>query len=198
RRAMEFVPRHPHAIPPTTSPDRLSCGAAVRRSGPVSPPARVPARAGTPLGHRQTDPTPGRSPPAAWRGAASCRALPSPHQRWRTATWDNAGAYEPLPAGGTPLRMGLSTLCTQRLPVQPQGNLHGRLPERRAADGEGLGGRMLIEPIAPHRARLGYRDMEEPPLQKVRHGQRHPLERGRPRFDSLVPCAIGEGDAVAV
>jgi hypothetical protein len=44
--------------------------------------------------------------------------------------------------------MGLSTLGTQRLPVQADGDLHGRLPERRAADGEGLGVRLLIQPIA--------------------------------------------------
>jgi len=32
---MEFVPRHPHAIPPVTGPDRLPCGAVVRRLDPL-------------------------------------------------------------------------------------------------------------------------------------------------------------------
>ena len=44
------------------------------------------------------------------------------------------------------------------------------MPKRRAADGEGLGVRLMIQPIAPHHARLGHWNMEEPPLQKVRHG----------------------------
>src|SRR5215510_9113418 len=36
--AMEFVPRHPYAIPPATGPDdRLPGGAVVRRLGPLSP-----------------------------------------------------------------------------------------------------------------------------------------------------------------
>jgi hypothetical protein len=35
--------------------------------------------------------------------------------------------------------MGLPTLGTHRLPVQTQGDLYGRLPKRRAADGEGRG-----------------------------------------------------------
>ena len=103
---MEFVPRHPHAIPPPTSPDRLSWGAAVRRSGPVSPPDRVPARAETPRGHRQTHHTPD-CPLAACRVSASCRVLPSQHQRGRTATRDDTRTHEPLATGGTPLRMGL-------------------------------------------------------------------------------------------
>ena len=87
---------------------------------------------------------------------------PSPREDTRT--------YEQLTTGGTPLRMGLPTLRTQRLPVQTHGDLHGRLPECRAADGQGLGVRLMIQPIAPHHARLGHRDMEEPPLQEGRHG----------------------------
>jgi hypothetical protein len=83
--------------------------------------------------------------------------------------------------------MGLPTLRTHRLPVQTPGDLHGRLSKRRAADGQGLGVRMMIQPIAPHHARLGHGDMEEPPLQKVRHGQRHALGRGGPRVGFLRP-----------
>src|SRR4029077_7950928 len=58
RRSMEFGPLHPHALPPATGPDRLPCGAAVRRPGPLSPPYRFPAHGGTPPGHRQTHHSP--------------------------------------------------------------------------------------------------------------------------------------------
>src|SRR5215831_58848 len=109
---MEFVLRHPHAFPPATSPDRLPWGAAIRRPDPGSPPDRVPARAGTPLGHRQTDYPPGCSLPAAWRGSASGRALLSPYRWWRTPARDHAGVHQELSAGGTPLGMGLPTLRT--------------------------------------------------------------------------------------
>ena len=94
--------------------------------------------------------------------------------------------------------MGFPTLGTQRLPVQTHGDLYGRLPKCRAADGQGLGVPLMIQPIAPHHARLGHWDMEEPPLQKGRHGQGHPLGRGRPRLGVLLPGAIGEGDAVTI
>src|SRR4029453_13294034 len=74
---MEFVPRHPHAIPPATSPDRLPCGAAVRRPSPLSSPDRVPAHGGTPPGHRQTT-TPltdlPRPPVVCWPHAARSSA----------------------------------------------------------------------------------------------------------------------------
>src|SRR5215471_9446899 len=43
-----------------------------------------------------------------WSGSPgeriSCRALPSQHQRGRTATRDDTRAHEPLATGGTPLR----------------------------------------------------------------------------------------------
>jgi hypothetical protein len=195
---MEFGPRHPHAIPPPTSPERLACGAAVRRSGPVSPPDRVPARAGTPLGHRQTDHPPGRSPPAACRVPASCRALPSPSRWWRTPARDHAGAHQALSAGGTPLGMGLPTLRTHGLPVQGWGGLHRRLPEGGAAGGPCRSVGMLGEAIRPHHPRLRHRDLAEPPLQKVRHGPRHLVGRGGPRVGLRLPRARGAGDAGAV
>ena len=94
--------------------------------------------------------------------------------------------------------MGLPTLGTHRLPVQTSGDLQGRLPKRRAAGGEGRGVAWMVQPVSPHHARLGHRDMEEPPLQKVGHGQGHPLGRGGRRVGLLLPCAIGEGDAVTV
>src|SRR5262252_6584299 len=97
---MEFVPQPPHALPPATGPDRL------------------PARAGTPRGHRQTDHPPGRSPPAACRVPASCRALLSPYGRGRTATRDDTSTHEQLTAGGTPFRMRVTPLGTHGLPVQ--------------------------------------------------------------------------------
>jgi hypothetical protein len=96
--------------------------------------------------------------------SASCRALSSQYRRRCAPTRDHTGAHEPLPAGGTPLRMGCPTLGTQRLPVQTHGDLYGRLPKCRATDGQGLGVRLMLQPRAPHHARLGHRDMEEPPL----------------------------------
>src|SRR5207237_9646845 len=97
RRAMELGPRHPRAPPPATGPASLPCGAVLRRRGPLSPPDRVPACGGTPPGHRQTHHTPDRPPLAACRVSASCRALPSPHQRGRTATRDDTRTHEQLP-----------------------------------------------------------------------------------------------------
>jgi len=135
---MEFGPRHPHALPPTTSPASLPCGAAGCRLGPLSPPDRVPARAGTPPGHRQTHHTPDRPPPAACCVSASCRTLPSQHWRRRTATRDDTRTHEQLATGGTPLGLGLPTRGTHRLPGQWHRRLHPRLPQRRAADREGL------------------------------------------------------------
>jgi len=40
--------------------------------------------------------------------------------------------------------------------------------------------------------------MEEPPLQKVRHGQPHLVGRGGPRVGFLLPGAIGESDTLTV
>jgi hypothetical protein len=195
---MEFVPRHPYAILPATGPDSLPGGAVVHSLGPLSPPDHFPACGETPPGHRQTHHTPDRLLPAACRVSASCREFPSPYRRWRTPARDNAGAHEPLPTGGTPLGMGLPTRGTHRLPGQRHRRLHRRLPERSTTDSEGLHLRRVVQPIRPHHARLRHGDMEEPPLQKVRHGQRHPLGRGGPRVGLLLPRARGEGDAGAV
>jgi hypothetical protein len=49
--------------------------------------------------------------------------------------------------------MGFPTLGTQRLPVQTHGNLYGRLPKCHAADGQGLGVRLMIQPLGRLRAR---------------------------------------------
>jgi hypothetical protein len=56
----------------------------------------------------------------------------------------------------------------------------------------------MVQPIRPHDPRLRHGDMQEPPVQNVRHGPRHPLERGGPRVGRLLPGARGEGDAGAV
>ena len=66
---------------------------------------------------------------------------------------DDTRTHEPLATGGTPLGMGVPTLGTHRLPVQTQGDLYGRLPKRRAADGEGCGVGRLIQPLGRLRAR---------------------------------------------
>ena len=92
--------------------------------------------------------------------------------------------------------MGLSTLGTHRLPVQTSGDL-GALAQapcgRRRGPWRGLDG--TARKPAPHAS--GAPELEEPPLQKVGHGQGHPLGRGGRRVGSS-PCAIGEGDAVTV
>src|SRR5262245_14555477 len=94
RRALEFVPRHLHTIPPATGPDRLPGGAVIRRLGPLGPPDPCPAGGETPPGHRQTHHPPDCLLPAACRVSASCRAFPSPYRRWRTTTRDDAGTHE--------------------------------------------------------------------------------------------------------
>ena len=150
---MEFVPRHPRAIPPATGPDRLPCGAVLHSPGPLSLPDRVPACGGTPPGHRQTPHPPDRPPLAACRGSVSCCALPSPHRRGRTATRDDAGTHEPLTAGGTPFRMRVAPLGTHGLPVQGWGGLQRRWSKRRAAAGQGRSVRRMIPPLGRLRAR---------------------------------------------
>ncbi len=67
--------------------------------------------------------------------------------------------------------MGLPTRGAQRLPVQTHGDLYGRLPERRPADGQGLGVRLMIQPLGRLRARsiAGL------------FPQRYLRQRGRPR-----------------
>src|SRR5215470_1600011 len=195
---MEFVPRHLHTIPPATGPDSLPGGAVVRRLGPLSPPDHCPACGETPPGHCQTHYPPDRLLPAACRVSASCRAFSSPYRRWRTATRDDAGTHEQLTAGGTPFRMRVAPLGTHGLPVQGWWGLQRRLSTRRAADGQGRGVRRMIQPVAPHDARLGHRDMEEPPLQKVRHGQGHLLAPRTRAISLLMTGATGESDAGAV
>ena len=94
------------------------------QTGPSEPPDRFPAHAGPPPGHRQAHHTPQRPPPAACRVSSSGCEIPSPFKRWRTPARDNAGAHEQLPAGGTPLGMGLPT--PGHTP-SPTGQRHGRL-----------------------------------------------------------------------
>ena len=181
---MEFGPRHPHALPPTTSPDRLSCGAAVRRSGPVSPPDRVPARAGTPRATaRQTTPWPISPSSLSWVGL-----MPRAPQPGQAGGAPRAGS-RPVHTSRCPQvghRSGwASPLRTHRLPVQGQA-LHRRLAKRGTADSQGrrLGG--MVQPVGPHDPRLGHRDMQEPALEKIGHRQRQPLGRGG-RVGLLLP-----------
>src|SRR5262252_2442626 len=89
--------------------------------------------------------------------------------------WDDTRTHEPLATGGTPLGMGLPTLGTHRLPVQPHRDHHRRLPERRAAQRQSRGLRRMVQPIAPHGPRLGYGHMQQPALEKVRDWQGQPL-----------------------
>ena len=173
---MEFVPRRFHAIPLATGPDRLPCGAAVRRPGPLRSPDRVPAPGGTPPGHRQAHHLPGRSPPAACCGSTSGRALPSQDRRWRPPAREHTGAHEPLPAGGTPLGMGLPTRGTHRLPGQGHRHLHRQLPKGGTADREGLRRRRVPQP-AP----------------AVRRGERVARRAAGPGRLPSSPAAGGEG-----
>ena len=103
---------------------------------------------------------------------------------------DDTRTHEPLATGGTPLGMALPTLRTHRLPVQTPGDLQGRLPKRRAAGGEGRGVAWMVQPVSPHHARLGHRDMEEPPL-----AERPPRARssvGERRTPRRPPPAVRE------
>jgi hypothetical protein len=161
----------------TSTPSRLPQARPASPGGPqgadlarCAPPDRLPARAGPPRGHRQTDHSPSRSPPAAWRGSASCREFPSPYRRWRTPARDHTGAHEPLPTSGTPLRMGVPPLRTHRLPVQRCWRLQRRLAQRRTTDGQGRRVAGMVQPIRPHDPRLGHRHMQQPALEKVGHG----------------------------
>ena len=56
----------------------------------------------------------------------------------------------------------------------------------------------MIQPVAPHDAPLGHRDMEEPPLQKAATGNVLRGGEAGPRVGLLLPRTRGEGDAVAV
>jgi hypothetical protein len=67
---------------------------------------------------------------------------------------DHTGAHEPLPAGGTPLRMGVPPLRTHRLPVQRGWRLQRRLAQRRTTDGQGRRVAGMVQPIRPHHPRL--------------------------------------------
>src|SRR5262249_43291453 len=154
---MEFVPRHLYTIPPATGPDSLPGGAVARGRGPRSPPDLSPACGEMPPGHRQPPPPPERLLPAACRVSASCRAFPSPYRRGRTATRDDAGTHEPLTAGGTPFRMRVAPLGTHGLPVQGWWGLHRRVSTRRAAAGQGRGGRGGGQPAGPPPAPPGGR-----------------------------------------
>ena len=191
---MEFVPRHlaMHLL----APARLPGGAVVRRLGPLSPQTiALPVERHHRATARHT--IPGPTSPAACRVSASCRECPSPYGRWRTATRDDAGTHEPLPAKRDTVPDARRPLGTHGLPVQGWWGRQRQLSQRRAADGQGRGGRRMIRPVA-RGTPLGHRDMEEPPLQKGRHGQRPPWGEGGPRVGLLLPRTRGEGDAVAV
>ena len=94
--------------------------------------------------------------------------------------------------------MGLPTLGTHRLPVQPHRDHHRRLPERRAARRQSRGLRRMVQPIASHGPRLGHRHMEQPPLEKVRDRQSHLLEPRTRAGSFLMTSATGEGDTRAI
>ena len=94
--------------------------------------------------------------------------------------------------------MGLPTLGTHRLPVQPHRDHHRRLPERRAAQRQSRSPRRMVQPIAPHGPRLGYGHMPQPALEKVRDRQRHLLEPRTRAVSFLMPRATGEGDTRAI
>src|SRR5215510_14987228 len=110
-----------------------------------------------------------------WSGSAlersACGALPRGYAGRSPSPRDDTRTHEPLATGGTPLRMGVPPLRTHRLPVQRGWHLHRRLAKLRTTDGQGRRVAGMVQPIGPHDPRLGHRHMEQPPLEKVRHGQ---------------------------
>ena len=99
----------------------------------------------------------------------SCCAFPNQSGGRSPTARDDLGAHQHLAAGWTPLRERVPVLRTHHLPVQRHGDLHGQLPERCTADGQRLSMRVMVQPIAPHRPRLGHGHMEEKALEKVRN-----------------------------
>jgi hypothetical protein len=163
-RAMEFTLRRPHVIRPVSgpaglAPEGVSAVPAPWWSWSTAPPGVCPV----------PRPPPGTLRP--WQASPavqlSCGALLREQEGRSTPTRDDARAHEPLPAGRTPLGMGVSTRGTHRLPGQWHRRLHRRLPERGTADSEGLRLRRVIQPIRPHHARLRHGDMQEPALEKI-------------------------------
>ena len=77
----------------------------------------------------------------------SCCPLPSPHVGGSAPARNDPRTHQQLPAGGAPLWMRLASLGADRLPVQTRQRLHRRLPERRAAHGQGLGFGRMVQPV---------------------------------------------------
>ena len=188
-------PRHPACHRPC----RLTCGAVVRRPGAAEPPRprpclrqghhRATARHTTPLAGLPQPPVVCRPhaarSPASTGGGAPPRGMTPVH----TSSWPQVGHRS-----GWASPRWAHTVCQSRR----TGTSTGGCPSAVRQTARASACVVMVQPIAPHHARLGHRDMQQPPLEKVRHGQRHPLGRGGPRVGLLLPRAIGEGDAVAV
>ena len=101
---------------------------------------------------------PGRRPPAVW---ISCRALPSQYGGRSPSTRDHPCGHQHLTAGWTPFRMPIAPLRIRRLPIQTHRNVRRRLPKGCATVCQGRSVRVVIQPIAPHHARLGHRHMQQ-------------------------------------
>jgi hypothetical protein len=188
--AMEFTWRRPHVIRPVPglagpTPEGGRAGPAPWLPWSTTPPSVCPVPRPPPGTLRPWQPSPVVQ--------LSCRALLREHAGRSTPTRDDARAHEHLPAGRTPLWMGIPTLGTHRLPVQTHRHDHRRLPERRTAQRQGLGLERMVEPVRPDDPCLRYRDMLQPPLKKIGDGQGHPLGCGLPSVCLLRARTIAEG-----
>src|SRR5215831_13367056 len=104
---MEFIGSQPHGIRPVVPACALGYGAGGcgLRALEAPPWSCRPAPDTASLGPDTPSPS-----PTASAISTSCGTFSRQRRRRRPAAGDHTGAHEPLPTGGTPLRMGLSTL----------------------------------------------------------------------------------------
>ena len=161
------------------------------------PPGTPPRAAGTVRGppsaaavRRRIQTLPGLLPPSHPPHAARSPASPGGGAPPRGTTPVHTKS---CPHAGQRSGCRVTPLRTRRLPVERHGDLHRRLPERRATDGQGLHLGGMIQPVGPHHPRLRHRHMQEPPLEEVGHGQGHTLGRGAAAVGLRLPGTTGEG-----
>jgi hypothetical protein len=189
------MPRYPAVLQPGGPKSRPLCSQDECGSHPCGVPQPFPHLPWPAPDWRQAHHAPGRRRPA---GPPSCGLLPNPQHGGSAPAWHPSHAHPPLPAGGAPLRMALASLGAHRLPVQTRGRLHRRLPACRAAARQGASVRVMGQPLAPPHPRLRRRDMQQPPLQNVRHRQGEALGGGTGASRRFLAGPTGAGHAGAI